>query len=126
MTTRARRILVADDEEGVRESLSLILGQDYALTLVSNGEEALAQLRRNAFDMALLDIKMPRMDGLEILRRLKRAHRLVPILMLTAYQSVELAKEAVKLGAFDYLPKPFERDQVRRVVQGVLNGSRKR
>jgi len=123
MATRALRILVADDEEGVRESLRLILAPEYALTIVSNGKDAFEQLSRHAFDLALLDIKMPKMDGLEILRRLKRARRLVPILMLTAYQSVELAKEAVKLGALDYFPKPLDRERVCRVVQGVLNGS---
>lgn len=65
----------------------------------------------------LLDIKMPKLDGLEVLRRLKNRGNNTPVLMLTAYQSVELAKEALKLGAKDYLAKPFERDQIIRVVQ---------
>ena len=116
------RILIADDEEGIRESLSLILGEHYELIFVHDGEGALEALRQPSFDMVLLDIKMPKMDGLEVLRTLQREGRnhLPPVIMLTAYQSVELAKEAVKLGACNYLPKPFERDQILTAVKGAL------
>ena len=114
------RILIADDEEGIRESLNLILGEDYDLVFARDGEETLAKLSRELFGLALLDIKMPKLDGLEVLKRLKQDGVRTPVLVLTAYQSVELAKEAVKLGAMDYLPKPFERDQILRAVHGVL------
>lgn len=115
------RILIADDEEGIRESLSLILGDDYELDFAADGEETLAKLQHDSFSLVLLDIKMPKLDGLEVLRRLKgNGTAIPPVLMLTAYQSVELAKEAVKLGAQDYLPKPFERDQILNAVKGVL------
>ena len=114
------RILIADDEEGIRESLNLILGGEYDLVFAKDGEETLAKLSGEPFELALLDIKMPKLDGLEVLRRLKGANLATPILVLTAYQSVELAKEAVKLGALDYLPKPFEREQILSAVRGVL------
>jgi len=114
------RILIADDEEGIRESLNLILGEDYDLVFAKDGEETLALLTREPFDLAFLDIKMPKLDGLDVLRRLNGANLTTPILMLTAYQSVELAKEAIKLGARDYLPKPFEREQILSAVHGVL------
>ena len=114
------RILIADDEEGIRESLSLILGEAYDLTFAKDGEETLATLQREPFELVLLDIKMPKLDGLEVLRRLKGNNFSTPILILTAYQSVELAKEAVKLGAWNYLPKPFEREQILAAVRGVL------
>ena len=114
------RILIADDEEGIRESLSLILGEQYELTLAKDGEEALALLQKELFAAALLDIKMPKLDGLEVLRRLNGSRVKTPIMMLTAYQSVELAKEAIKLGAMDYLPKPFERDHILTAIRGVL------
>ena len=113
------RILIADDEEGIRESLNLILGDEYDLDFAKDGEETLAKLTQNTFELALLDIKMPKLDGLEVLRRVKGSNT-TPILVLTAYQSVELAKEAVKLGATDYLPKPFERDQILTTVRGIL------
>ncbi len=116
------RILIADDEEGIRESLNLILGEEYDLLFAQDGEETLAKLQQEPCDLVLLDIKMPKLDGLEVLRRLKAkpANHLPPILVLTAYQSVELAREAVKLGARDYLPKPFEREQILNAVHGVL------
>ena len=114
-----RRILIADDEEGIRESLNLILGEEYHLEFAEDGEETLAKLRTDGFELALLGIKMPKLDGLEVLRRLKGSV-VTPILILTAYQSVELAKEAVKLGAMDYLPKPFERDRILAAVRGAL------
>ena len=114
------RILIADDEEGIRESLSLILSDGHELVFARDGEEALAALGREPFALAMLDIKMPKLDGLEVLRRLRGTNVQVPILVLTAYQSVELAKEAIKLGAVDYLPKPFERDQILSAIRGVL------
>ena len=114
------RILVADDEEGIRESLSLILSEQYDVAFATNGEEALAKLQRDGFALALIDPKMPKLDGLEILKQARRSHVATPIIVLTAYQSVELAKEAVKLGATDYLPKPFERQQILTAVRDAL------
>ena len=114
------RILVADDEERIRESLSLILGEDYELVFAVSGQETLAKLTQERFDLALLDIKMPKLDGLEVMKRLREQGVAVPVLVLTAYQSLELAKEAVKLGALDYLPKPFEREQILNAIRGVL------
>ena len=115
------RILVVDDEEGIRESLGLILGQEYDVDFASDGEEALQKIGGGNFSAALLDIKMPKLDGLEVLKRLQGEGSTLPVLMLTAYQSVELAKEAIRLGARDYLPKPFEQDQILNAVRGVVN-----
>ena len=114
------RILIADDEEGIRESLTLILGEEHDLVFATNGEEALAHLSREPFALAFLDIKMPKLDGMEVLKRLNGTAVATPIIMLTAYQSVELAKDAIKLGARDYLPKPFEREQILSAVRDVL------
>lgn len=114
------RLLIADDEEGIRESLNLILGEEYELIFATDGEETLAKLTAEPFELVLLDIKMPKLDGLEVLRRLQGTKFATPVLVLTAYQSVELAKEAVKLGALDYLPKPFEREQILNAVKGVI------
>lgn len=114
------RILIADDEEGIRESLNLILGETYELHFAENGEGTLARLRAESFALVLLDIKMPKLDGLDVLRRLRGEGNHVPVLMLTAYQSIELAKEAIRLGALDYLPKPFEREQILTAVRAAL------
>ena len=118
MSTKLR-VLIADDEEGIRESVSLILGEDYDLTIVEDGQQALTQLTRGKFDLALLDIKMPKLDGLEIMKRLKQQKIDTPVLVLTAYQSIELAKEAVKLGALDYLPKPFDRERILQAIHEI-------
>ena len=114
------RILIADDEEGIRESLNLILGDAYDLAFARDGEETLKAAEANQFALILLDVKMPKLDGLEVLKRLKAADNRTPVVVLTAYQSVELAKEAIHLGAVNYLPKPFERDQVLLAVRGIL------
>lgn len=114
------RILIADDEEGIRESLGLILSGPYDVTFARDGEEALAKMKKEVFALVLLDIKMPKLDGVDIVKRLKGNGHLPPILVLTAYQSVELAKEAIKLGAKDYLPKPFDRDRLLEAVHSIL------
>jgi len=116
------RILIADDEEGIRESLNLILSENYDLIFAVDGQETLNRLTTEKFDLVLMDIKMPKMDGLEVMKRLKEQQISVPVLVLTAYQSLELAKEAVKLGALDYLPKPFERDHILDTVRGAVAG----
>ncbi len=118
------RILIADDEEGIRESLSLILSDLYELDFAHDGEEALSKASKGSHDLLLLDIKMPKLDGLEVLRQLNAKKLSKPVLILTAYQSVELAREAVKLGAQNYLPKPFERDQILSAVAGALSSAK--
>lgn len=120
------RILVADDEEGIRESLHLILGEAYDLVCAHDGVQALRRLRGETFALAFLDIKMPKLDGLEVLRQLQGTPTPPPIVMLTAYQSVELAQEALKLGAVHYLPKPFERAQILSIVHELLGPSPRR
>jgi CheY-like chemotaxis protein len=114
------RILIADDEEGIRESLSLILGDEYDLSFATDGQQTLQKLTSEPFDVALLDIKMPKLDGLEVMKQLRQRGTTVPIFVLSAYQSVELAKEAVRLGAVDYLPKPFEREEILQAVRGAV------
>src|SRR3989338_429077 len=117
------QVLVADDEEGVRESLNLILGDHYDVTLATDGQEALTFLQARPFAVAFMDIKMPKLDGIDVLKQIKGRGVTTPILMLTAYQSVELAKEAVKLGAFDYLPKPFDRDCILAAARSAMAGT---
>jgi len=114
------RILVADDEEGIRESVNLVLGEKYELIYAYDGHQTLEMLNNDEFAVALIDIKMPKLDGIEVLRKAKANGCKTPILMLTAYQSVELAKEAIKLGALDYLPKPFEREQILNAVSETI------
>ena len=119
------RILICDDEEGIRESLDLILGRDYRLAFAADGEAAMAQAQQEPFDLALVDIKMPRMNGLELLKWFRQRQPTMPVIMLTAYQSVEMAQEATTLGAADYLPKPFEQASLKKAIARVLTSTAK-
>jgi len=107
-----KKILICDDEHGVRESLKLILDEKYDLDFASNGPEAVEKVKNTDFDGILLDIKMPAMNGLETLEEIRGISSDVKVIIVTGYQSVETASEAVKLGAMDYITKPFERSEV--------------
>ena len=102
------KILICDDEEGVRESLKLILERDYEPILVNDGEVALAKLKEDRdIKVVLMDIKMPKTDGLQILKQIKELNPDIAVIMITGYQTTETAAEAIKLGALDYILKPI-------------------
>ena len=117
------RILVVDDEAAMRESLKDWLIEDgYEVGLASSGKEAIAMAKEKSWDLILLDLKMPGMDGLETLRRLKdeEVNTEAEILMMTAYATVDTAVQAMKEGAFDYLVKPFEPDEFELQVKKIV------
>ena len=109
-------VLICDDEEGIRESFKLILEDAYDLKFAHNGVEALELLKSIEPKAMLLDIKMPKMHGIEILKQIKKAKPTLPVIIVTGYQSVEMAQEAIKNGAADYIPKPFESKQILKAV----------
>lgn len=107
------RILVIDDEPGLRKSLSLILGDaGYQVITASDGEEGLRKVADEAPDLVLCDIRMPGMGGLEFLAKVRELGSHALVLIMTAYGSMELAVQAMKAGAYDYIPKPFGADEV--------------
>src|SRR5690242_8540693 len=108
-----RRILIVDDETGVRESLRMVLKDAYDSVAVASGADALEALASGPFDVVLLDIVMPGMDGLELLEEVRSRYPRVPVIMLTATKTVKTAVGAMKLGAFDYVTKPFDVDELR-------------
>ncbi len=110
-------ILVVDDERDIRDGSERILTRKgYEVTKASNGEEALERVKETLFAIVLLDLKMPGMDGLEVLRRIRQSHPEVLVIVITGYATIETAIEAMKLGAYDFIPKPFKPDQLRIVV----------
>lgn len=125
MTTKKAQLLICDDAPAMRESLQLILEQDYALAFTTNGEEAVAYAKKNPVDLVILDIKMPRFNGIETLKMLRRMKPGIQVLVMTGYESSDVAAQAVKLGAADYLVKPFERRKVIEQVEGILKKSGK-
>jgi len=110
-------ILICDDEEGVRESLKLILADDYNLAFATNGNEAMKYLKKHNVDLIIMDIKMPQKNGLETLKELHHQKPNTKVIMVTGYQSVETARETSKYGIFDYITKPFESATVKETVK---------
>jgi DNA-binding NtrC family response regulator len=109
-------LLICDDEEGIRESFKLILSDSYDLKFATNGLEALELLKTLNPAAMLLDIKMPKLHGMEILKQIKKLKPSLPVLIVTGYQSVEMAQEAIKNGAADYIPKPFDSKHILKAV----------
>src|SRR5512136_580574 len=108
-----KRVLVVDDEENFRHMLSVILKKEgYDVEAASNGEEALQKVTLSPYDQVLCDIRMPKMDGLDFLNEAKKAGVDATIIMMSAYGTVDIAIEAIKLGAYDYISKPFKPDEV--------------
>ena len=121
MIRRNGSILVVDDEEIMREILDALLAREgYHVRLASSAEEGLDLARSLPFDAAIVDVMMPGMDGLAMLEELKKLDEDLPVLMVTAYASVETAITAMKRGAFDYITKPFKNDEVMVVVRNAV------
>jgi len=119
------RLLVVDDEEPQRVMLSKILTRaGFDVTTAADGREALTRLGAGSFDLLLTDQRMPALDGLELLQEARRLHPDLPVVLMTAYGSVSRAVEAMKLGAADYLSKPFERDELLVVLEKSLRQRR--
>lgn len=113
-------ILIIDDEADLQTTLKSVLKSKYRATAVSSGLEGLSELKNHAFDLVISDIKMPVMDGLEVLKKIKEMDPTLPVVMLTASQEIKSAVEAMRAGAEDYLSKPFDKDELLAVIEKVL------
>ncbi len=102
-----KSILIVDDEIGARESLKMVFKDDYEVLLAKNAEEAFRQMKEQGPDVILLDILLPDLDGLKVLERMKREDPDAMVVMITATRTIKTAVEAMKLGAHDYVTKPF-------------------
>lgn len=116
--TLTRRILVVDDDPDIRQVLQDRLeSYGYTVKTAVDGREALQELGRAAYDGMLLDIRMPDLDGLEVLEQVRKSHPLMPVVMITASASEKRATQAIRKGAQAYLFKPFDMEQIKRVVE---------
>lgn len=119
--TKPKSILVIDDDDSLRQVVEYNLGEEgYAVLTAADGTRGLQLFQANNVDLVLTDVRMPEMDGLELLTRLKAMQPDLPVIVLTAFGTINAAVEAIKLGAFDYLTKPFPRDQLKSAVRKAL------
>jgi len=116
------KILVVDDDSSIRNMLSIVLKKNgYDVACAENSEAALKRLKAKSFDMIISDIKMPGIDGIELLRKIKTILPEMPVIMITAFASASDAVEAMKLGAEDYITKPFNLDELKLIIEKTLS-----
>jgi DNA-binding response OmpR family regulator len=119
---KKNRVLVVDDEKNIRLTIAQSLEKlDLEVENAVNGEEALQKIRQQDFQLVLLDLKLPGMDGMEVLRKVRSFDKRIKILIITAHGTVENAVEAMKLGAVDFIQKPFTPDEIRGFVARALS-----
>lgn len=114
------RILVVDDEEGSRESIELILEDEYDVVCAENGTGALRRIKKEVFDLVLLDLTMPDMDGIETLKRIKSHDKLIDVIMVSATDRAREAIDSIHTGAYDYITKPFDQQTILAAVERTL------
>jgi two-component system response regulator PilR (NtrC family) len=115
------KILVADDEQSMREFLEIMLKKEgYKVSLASNGEEVAKLVENDLFDLVLLDIRMPKLDGITALKKIKANTPETIVIMITAYASADTAIKAMKEGAYDYITKPFKVDEIKLIIRNAL------
>jgi two-component system response regulator (stage 0 sporulation protein F) len=124
---QAASILVVDDEENAREGLSKILSKEgYKVETAANGKEAIDNLKRQRYELVITDMRMPLMDGFEVLREIKKMDENIGVIMITAYGEVESYLEAMNMGAFEYINKPVRVNELKRVITKVLEARQKK
>ncbi|MDH5636908.1 MAG: response regulator, partial [Nitrospinota bacterium] len=110
-------VLVADDEKSMQEFLEVLLVREgYQVTLASTSEEAIEKIERRGIDLVITDINMPKATGMAVLKRSMEIDPDIPVIMITAFASTDTAVEAMKIGAYDYITKPFKVDEIRLVI----------
>ena len=117
---KGSRILLVDDEIVFTTNMTkLLTSRGYVVTPVNSGDSAIRELEKNDFDVVVLDLKMPGMDGISTLKEIKKLDPLTETLILTGHGSIDTAMEAIKLGAYDYLPKPCEIGELVAKIEGA-------
>jgi len=116
-----KSVLVVDDEQNSREGLSKILTKEgYSVHTADNGKKALLEAENNRFDLIITDLRMPEMDGIEVLEKLRKKNKDIGVVIVTAYGEVNSYLKAMNLGAFEYLNKPIHLEELRRVINKAL------
>src|SRR5580693_7502926 len=119
MNSKPKTILIVDDDEGIRDTLTAILKRDYRMLRAGSGEAALPMLNKEDVDLILLDVRLPGISGFEVLRIVKENYSLVEVVMISAITEIETAVQAIKHGAYHYITKDFDYDQLRSLVRNA-------
>src|SRR5499426_4202142 len=119
MSPKPKTVLIVDDDEGMRDTLTAILKREYRVLRVASGEAALPILNREDIDLMLLDVRLPGISGFEVLRIVKENYSLVEVIMISAINEIETAVQAMKHGAYHYITKDFDYDQLRSLVRNA-------
>jgi two-component system response regulator AtoC len=119
MVQKQKTVLVVDDDEGMRDTLTAILKREYRVLRTPSGEAALNMLVREDVDLVLLDVRLPGISGFEVLRIVKENYSLIEVVMISAINEVETAVQAIKIGAYHYITKDFDYDQLRSLVRNA-------
>ncbi|NTU60535.1 MAG: sigma-54-dependent Fis family transcriptional regulator, partial [Deltaproteobacteria bacterium] len=116
-----KRVLVVDDDHGIRRTLEMHLTEEgYTVGTAADGQEGIDLAVGSDFDLVLLDLRLPKVDGFDVLRRIKTVKPLLPVIVITAYDDMQTAMEAIRLGALDHLGKPLDLEQLDEVLRKVL------
>jgi DNA-binding NtrC family response regulator len=119
MSPKQKTVLIVDDDQGMRDTISAILKRDYRVLTVPSGEAALALLKREDIDLMLLDVRLPGINGLDVLRIVKENYSLIELIMISAVTEIEVAVQAMKHGAYHYITKDFDYDALRSLVRNA-------
>src|SRR6187431_1414687 len=119
MSHKPKTVLIVDDDEGMRDTLTAILKREYRVLRVSSGEAALPVLNRDDVDLMLLDVRLPGISGFEVLRIVRENYGLIEVIMISAVSEIETAVQAMKHGAYHYVTKDFDYDQLRGLVRNA-------
>lgn len=115
------RILVIDDEKNIRLMLSkCLISEEYEVDTAEDGMQGIDMFEKGSYDVVLLDMKMPGLNGMDVLKKIKDTNQFIPVIMMTAFGTVESAVDVMKLGAVDYIKKPFTPDVIRSEVKSIL------
>ena len=119
------KILIVEDEKSMREVLKILLeGEEYEVVTAADGLEGISYIEKDIFDLVITDMKMPKVEGFDVLRKVKEISPDTIVIMITAFGTTETAIEAMKLGAYDYINKPFNIDEIRLIVRKAIEKKR--
>ncbi len=122
----AKRVLVVDDEVGIRESFNSLLEDEYSVSLASDGEEAIEKMKRKLPHLVILDLRLPKMDGLEVLRIIRKLSPNLGVIVISGVNEVQTVVKVMKLGASDYLSKPLHLEDIKEAIKEAFSRSEKK